>query len=310
MKNKKDKNTKGQAAGRESLSVVNNGDTVIIRTRSVIAAGLVGAVMLGLCIACVITLRGAWSLPWFWVHFGSVIVGIVYSTANIILSKIVLNSPKMTMTVYNPFKKEYKFTDINYVDEKATKAQSKQIVHTVTVYIGDGKRNVEISTESEKQACELVALMRGMLDNAAMEYPEGNEEPFGFDDDEKPGIFDFFKRLFEKQKKEESDPEKYTPIKRNSEDTPAAKQSEEESNVERSQDDTERTAEAATEKEPDDKGDCSVPEESAESTDGRDSDLSDGANSSPEKAEDDGSPDKEAKVSEQSDKEADTAPLA
>ena len=87
------------------------------------------------------------------------------------------------MTVFSPFKTEYKFADINYVDLKASKPKDGLITHTVSAYIGNGKKKIELTTHSKPQADELVSLLRGMLDNAAMEYPEGNEEPFRFDDE-------------------------------------------------------------------------------------------------------------------------------
>lgn len=148
--------------------------------------------MLSMCIAGGVVMKEAWELPLFIVVFAIFVIGSVYSLANILLGKIVLDSPNMLMTVYNPFKKQYKFEDINYVDVHSSKPKDGIVLHNVIVYIGNGKRNVEIITMSSKQADELVLLLRGMLDNGAMIFPEGDEEPFTFDDDkEKKGVLSF-----------------------------------------------------------------------------------------------------------------------
>lgn len=195
---KKDEKKTRQASDKNTLLIENNGDIVTIRTRSILVAAIIGSIELALCVACIFVMKGAWGLPWFWVMFSSVILGIIYFTVNELLSKIVLNSPKMTMTVYNPLKKEYKFSDINYIDAKTTKS-GRAVLHVVTVYIGDGRRSVEIATLSEKQAYELASLLRGMLDNAAMIYPEGNEEPFNLDDNNKKSPLEVFREKFGKK---------------------------------------------------------------------------------------------------------------
>ena len=195
---KKDEKKTRQAGDKNTLLIENNGDFVTIRTRSILVAAIIGSIELALCVACIFVMKGAWGLPWFWVMFSSVILGIIYFTVNELLSKIVLNSPKMTMTVYNPLKKEYKFSDINYIDAKTTKS-GRAVLHVVTVYIGDGRRSVEIATLSEKQAYELASLLRGMLDNAAMIYPEGNEEPFNLDDNNKKSPLEVFREKFGKK---------------------------------------------------------------------------------------------------------------
>ena len=99
------------------------------------------------------------------------------------------------MNDYNPIKKQYKFEEINYIDQKTVNGKDGVVVYKVIVYIGNGKRTVEIAALSSSQADELASLLRGMLDNGAMIYPEGDEEPFNFDDEkkEKRGIFSFGK---------------------------------------------------------------------------------------------------------------------
>ena len=183
MKNSKSKKkTKKKIPERKNLSVVNQGDLVIIRNRSTIAAAMVGVIMLGLCTAGAFTLRAAWELPLFWLLFGVLVTGVVYSLAKAMLAKVVLDSPKTTITVYNPLPIKYKFEDVNYVDVTTAKSTEGAIAYVVTVYIGIGKRTVEIVSYSKEQADELAILLRGMLDNGAMVYPEGDEEPFNFGD--------------------------------------------------------------------------------------------------------------------------------
>lgn len=160
----------------------------MIKNRSTIAAGVLGALMLSIILIGALSLRNMWSTPVFWVIIAVMALSTAWSIVKMIFGKVVLNSPNMTMEVYDPIKKQYKFADINYVDLKTSKEKDGVVLHKVTVYIGEGKRSVEISTGSKSQADELVSLLRGMLDNGAMEYPEGNEEPFNLDD-EKKGIF-------------------------------------------------------------------------------------------------------------------------
>ena len=194
MKNKndnKDKKTNGK--GRRNLSVSNLGDTVIIRNRSVIVAGLVGVIVLILSVAAAVYLREAWKLPIFWVILGALFLGTGYSVAQMIFGKIVLDSKENVMTVYSPFSKSYKFSDVNYIDRREGKGSDGSIMYTVVVYIGNGKRSVEVSSFSKEQADEVETLMRGMLKCGALTHPEGDEEPFSFDDD-KDGGFKFIKR--------------------------------------------------------------------------------------------------------------------
>ena len=192
-KNKKQSKKNQKIKEKKNLQIANYGDVIVIRNRSVIAASVLSFIMLSLCIAGGVVMKEAWELPLFIVVFVIFVIGSVYSLANILLSKIVLDSPNMLMTVYNPFKKQYKFEDINYVDVHSSKTKDGIALHNVIVYIGNGKRNVEIITMSSKQADELVSLLRGMLENGAMVFPEGDEEPFDFDEDDKKrtGLFSF-----------------------------------------------------------------------------------------------------------------------
>jgi hypothetical protein len=192
-KTKNKSRAKVKGANRKNLSIVNRGDEVVIRNRSTIAASVFGVIILGLCAAGIFTLRDAWELPMFWLVFSAAIVGVVYSFAKMLFSKIVLNSPDMTMTVYNPFPIQYKFVDINYIDQRTERASDGTQAHVVTVYIGDGKRSVEIVSFSKDQAGELASLLRGMLDLAVMLYPEGDEESFERDEEETED-FHFLKR--------------------------------------------------------------------------------------------------------------------
>ena len=169
--------------------------------------------MLSLCVAGAVVMKEAWELPMFRAVFAAILIGAAYSLANIFFSKVVLDSPNMLMTVYNPLKKQYKFEDINYIDVDSSEPKDGIVLHSVIVYIGKGKRSVEITTMSSKQAEELVTLLRGMLENGAMVFPEGDEEPFTFDDDKKKkGALSF---SFKKSKKEESEDEIDLPISKN-----------------------------------------------------------------------------------------------
>lgn len=182
----KNKNKKSRKVReKKNLSIANYGDTVVIRNRSLIGGGILGTLTVAFCIAMLFVLRDAWDVAIFWIVYPFILLSSIYSLINTLFGRIVLDSPNMLMTVYMPFKAVYKFSDINYIDLKSSKKQEGYITHTVTVYIGDGKRCVNVDTLSAEQAEELTSLFRGMLDNAAMEYPEGNEEPFNFDDDKK-----------------------------------------------------------------------------------------------------------------------------
>jgi hypothetical protein len=148
----------------------------------------------------------------FKVAFPLVVIGALWNNVGVMIGKILLDSPNKLMIVYNPIKKQYKFNDINYVDLKIKKEKDGVVVHKVTVYIGDGKRTVEIVAFSREQADELTSLLRGMLDHGAMEYPEGDEEPFNFEDEkkEKKGLFSFGRR---KENDDKNASEKHIEIK-------------------------------------------------------------------------------------------------
>ena len=209
MKNNKKKNKKPlkKAPEKKNLSIVNQGDVVTIRNRSTTAASVLGGIILTLAIIGCLVMKEAWQLPMFWGAFSLLIFGTVWSFLNMIFGKIVLDSPSMTMNVYNPIKKQYKFEEINYIDQKTVNGKDGVVIYKVIVYIGDGKRSVEIASLSSSQADELTALLRGMLDNGAMVYPEGDEEPFNFDEEkeEKRGLFSFGKS--KNKIKPDSDPD-------------------------------------------------------------------------------------------------------
>lgn len=205
-KKKNAKKARRTPKGRRNLSVVNNGDTVTIRNRSVVSAGIFGIIIFALIIVAVFKMKAAWELPLFWVGLSLVSLGIVYSSVNAIFSKIVLDSPNTLISVYRPFEKQYKFSEVNYVDINTSKLKDGPVAYTVILYIGIGKKTVEVTSYSKQQAEELLSLFRGMLDNGAMEYPEGNEEPFHFDDeDKKERGFAFLKRKNKDENKMESD---------------------------------------------------------------------------------------------------------
>ena len=170
---------------KRNLLITNHGDTVIIKNRAAIGGGVLGSLLMAFSLVCMFVLREGWSSPLFWIVFAFLFLSSAHWSLNAAFGKILLNSPEMIMTVYSPFKNEYKFKDINYVDVKSSKPKDGLVTHTVSVYIGKGRRSVKIDTFSSEQATELVSLLRGMLDNAAMEYPEGNEEPFDFGDAKK-----------------------------------------------------------------------------------------------------------------------------
>ncbi len=192
-KNKKTPKNRKTPRERKNLSISNCGDLVVIRNRSTIAAGVLGGIILLLSIAAMITLKDAWGLPLFWIAFLLLIVGVLHSFANMIFGKITLDSPNMQINVYNPFRIQYKFEDVNYIDVNTSKDSNGANVYKIIIYIGKGKRSVQIVSYSKEQADELSSLLRGMLDNGAMIYPEGDDEPFDLDDDKKSS-FTFLKR--------------------------------------------------------------------------------------------------------------------
>ena len=216
MFEKKDNKKSQKIREKKNLAIIEQGDTVVIRSKSIIGGGILGAIMLIFCIAIFFVLKEAWDQFIFWLIYTFIFLSTLYSFVNTVFGKIILNSPKRLMTVYGPFKTEHRFSDINYIDMKSSKPRERYITHTVTVYIGEGKRCVNIDTLSLEQAEELVKLLRGMLDNAAMEYPEGNEESFDLSDDENDviskvvkSIIAFFenisKKLSKKSEEKKSD---------------------------------------------------------------------------------------------------------
>ena len=180
VKKKKNKKREKKVVEKKNLSIVNQGDFIVIRNRSAIAASVLSVIILGVCAAGVYTLRQAWDLPLFWTAFGLLALGIIYSLAKTVFSKIVLNSPQKTITVYNPFPIQYKFEDVNYIDRKTVKDRTAPDAHVVIAYIGDGRRNVSITSYSKAQADELAILLNGMLDNGAMIFPEYEEDPLDY----------------------------------------------------------------------------------------------------------------------------------
>jgi len=212
---------KNKVRERKNLLIANMGDVVVIKNRAIVGNAILGAVIMAFCIGIFFMLKAAWDQPVFWIIFLFIFLSTVYSFANNICGRIVLRSKTLMMTVYNPFKKEYKFSDINYVDMKSSKPQDGYITHSVIIYIGTGKKSIKIDTFSHAQADELLSLIRGMLDNAAMEYPEGNEEPFEFAEDEKKssGIFAALFKKRAEEKTEDSEPS-HKDVAENAESTP------------------------------------------------------------------------------------------
>jgi hypothetical protein len=204
---KKTKDKKTKNTNKKNLTVTNHGDVVVIRNRSTVAASVLGAIVLGVAAFGVFSLKEAWDFPLFWLIFGLLVAAAIHSFANMIFAKVVLDSPKKTITVYNPSPSTYKFEDINYVDMKKVKSADGTALHVVTAYIGDGRRSVEISSYSEKQAQEISALMRGMLDNAAMVYPEYELECYSQEASENAGEdreFHFIRRTRKTDKDSEA----------------------------------------------------------------------------------------------------------
>ena len=212
MKNSKSK--KQKIKERKNLSIINCGDKVVIKDRSRVASSVLWSIILAFLSSLIFILKDARNEAIFWVPFLFVAFSTVYMLANAIFGKIVLDALEMSITVYIPFKIEYKFSDVNYVDIRSSKPKDGIITHRVSILMGKGKSSVDITTTSLSQAQELSALLRGMLDNGAMEYPEGNEEPFVYDG-EKPK-----KRLsvFNKKKKTDEpvrdDAVEFSPIKK------------------------------------------------------------------------------------------------
>ena len=178
---------------KKSLIISNMGDTVVIKNRSAVGGGALGVILMMFFLTLTLCMRVAWKSPLFWGVIIFLFLCSAYWFATTAFAKIVLDSPKLLMTVYNPFKAVYRFKDINYVDRQKSKPKDGYVMHTVNIYIGNGKRRVRIDTFSSAEADEIELLVSGMLDCGAMEYPEGNEEPFNYEKkenkEEKPSPF-------------------------------------------------------------------------------------------------------------------------
>jgi hypothetical protein len=175
---KKNNNAKDKITERRTLAIHNHGDTVVIKSRSAVGGGMLGAIIMIFAVVLLLNMKEAWSSPAFWCVFAFIFLCSAYWFANTVFNKIILNSPKKTLTVYGPFKKEYSFDDVNYVEIRTSKPKGGTQAHTVCVYIGNGRRSVRIDTLSSAEAKEVESLFKGMLDSGAMEFPEGNEERF------------------------------------------------------------------------------------------------------------------------------------
>ena len=192
---------------KKNLLIANMGDMVVIKNRAIIGNSILGAIVMIFAVIIMLLLKEAWDVPLFWVIFVFLFLGSVYSFAGIICGRIVLRSGTNLMTVYGPFKKEYSFAEINYIDMKSSRPTDGYITHTVMIYIGDGRKCIKIDTFSRDQAEELVSLLRGMLDNGAMVYPEGREKFFNSEEKEEKKAFDFLKALLKKRNDEKTLPE-------------------------------------------------------------------------------------------------------
>ena len=212
MKNSKGK--KQKIKERKNLSIINCGDKVVIKDRSRVASSVLWSIILAFLSSLIFILKDARNEAIFWVPFLFVAFSTAYMLANAIFGKIVLDALEMSITVYIPFKIEYKFSDVNYVDIRSSKPKDGIVTHKVSAYIGKGKGSVDVVTTSISQADEVASLIRGMLDSGAMEYPEGNEEPFGYEEEKKQGF------AFPKRKKkpdeaaDEADGVDFTPIEK------------------------------------------------------------------------------------------------
>lgn len=178
-------NSKRKIREKKSLVISNMGDTVVIKNRSAVGSGVLGVILMLFFLTVTLCMRVAWKSPLFWGVITFLFLCSAYWFATTAFAKIVLDSPKLLMSVYNPFKAEYSFKDINYVDRKISKPKDGYVMHTVNIYIGNGKKRVRIDTFSSAEADEVESLVSGMLDCGAMEYPEGDEEPFSYEKEEK-----------------------------------------------------------------------------------------------------------------------------
>ena len=162
MQKSKKKRTK-KRAGTESLTVINLGNTVIIKDRSSPVIAISSVAMLVITVICAVAMRAAHRSPLFWTVAVALVAGLTYSAVKAILAKMVLDANKMTMTIYNPSAKCYKFSDVNYVDSGTVNDRNGEEVFIVTVYMGDGRRSIDVATYSKEQAKEVERLMCAMF---------------------------------------------------------------------------------------------------------------------------------------------------
>ena len=202
---KKKKRKNRRIREKKTLSVSNMGDIVVIKHRYVAANAIVCTAVMAILIAIFFKLKAVWDEPVFWVMYLFMFCSNIYSLWNTVIGKIILTSEDSKMTVYWPFKKEYKFSDISYVDLKSSKANEGYITHRVLIYVGEGRKSVKLETFSSSQAEELVSLLRGMLDCGSLEYQEGNEESFNLPAEEEKKPFGFFRNLFGKKTEKPSE---------------------------------------------------------------------------------------------------------
>lgn len=195
---KKKKRKSKKIREKRTLSVSNMGDIVVIKHRFVLANAIVCSVVMAILLVLFFKLKTVWDEPVFWVMYLFMFLSNVYSLWNTVIGKIILSAKDTLMTVYWPFKKEYKFSDVSYVDVKSSKPNEGYVTHRIFVYFGEGKKCVKLETFSSAQADEIASLLRGMLDCGAMEYPEGNEESFNLPEEEKSSG-GFFEKLFKKK---------------------------------------------------------------------------------------------------------------
>ena len=212
---------------RKTLSVSNMGDTVVINHRYVVANSIVCTAVMAILIAIFFKLKTVWDEPVFWVMYLFMFFSNIYSLWNTVIGKIILTSEDAMMTVYWPFKKEYKFSDISYVDLKSSKPNEGYVTHRVLIYVGEGKKRIKLETFSSVQAEQLLSLLRGMLDCGSLEYQEGNEEPFNLPEDEDKKTGGFFKNLFKNSTETNDEPINKKAVTNDSKKTSNSKKTEE-----------------------------------------------------------------------------------
>ena len=206
---KKKKRKSRKIREKKTLAISNMGDIVVIKHRYVAANAIVCTAVMAILIAIFFKLEAVWDEPVFWVMYLFMFFSNIYSLWNTVIGKIVLTSKDSMMTVYWPFKKEYKFSDISYVDLKSSKVNDGYVTHRVLIYVGEGRKCVKLETFSSSQAEDLASLLRGMLDCGSMEYQEGNEESFNLPSEEEKKPFAFFRNLFKKADKQMDEPTEF-----------------------------------------------------------------------------------------------------